>query len=151
MEILLRQRGFQNIRNQPEESLSMKSEFKKNLQINKELIDSFAKFSGDYNPIHMCETEANKAGFEKRVMHGAGLLGLVSSLVANDMPGPGSVLLEMNSKFKNPAYDGDVVCIEMVLEKFSKLTNVAAVSYEIKNQNDKSLCKGDVKVLYEQK
>ncbi len=126
----------------------MKSSFSKKFTVDKRMIDNFADFSSDFNPIHMNEDKAIEAGFKGRVLHGAGLLGLVSSVIATEIPGPGSIILEIKSKFKKPAHDGDVILIKIVLEEYKKINHVADISFSIDDEEGISLCSGTSKVLY---
>tara|TARA_B100001142_G_C13864239_1_gene473455 strand:- start:114 stop:464 length:351 start_codon:yes stop_codon:yes gene_type:complete len=114
------------------------------------MIDKFADFSGDFNPIHIHKEKAVESGFKGRVLHGAGLLGLVSSMIANDMPGPGSILLEIKNKFKQPVTVGDEIIIFINLDKFTEINHVAELSFLIENSKGTLLCIGSAKVLYKQ-
>jgi acyl dehydratase len=71
------------------------------------LIDSVAAAISDYNPIHMSHVNAVEAGFSTRVFHGVGSIGLISAAVADNLPGPDSILLKIDSSFLKPAYLGD--------------------------------------------
>ena len=81
-------------------------------------VDSFAKISGDYNPLHMDEAYAKASKFGGRIAHGALTASYVSAILGNDLPGPGSIFLAMNLKFKRPVKIGDtVIAIASVGEK----------------------------------
>ncbi len=65
-------------------------------------IDAFAKASGDFNRVHM---EGD------RIAHGMLTAGFASAALANEMPGPGCVLVEMSMKFLSPVRIGDTVAV----------------------------------------
>jgi 3-hydroxybutyryl-CoA dehydratase len=49
------------------------------MTITGEQIDTFAKITGDYNPIHVDEEAAKAAGFPGRIAHGALSASLISA------------------------------------------------------------------------
>tara|TARA_B100000795_G_C22692482_1_gene396167 strand:- start:482 stop:898 length:417 start_codon:yes stop_codon:yes gene_type:complete len=118
-----------------------------NVSVDAKLIDDLAAAISDYNPIHMSHGKAVEAGFKARLLHGAGLIGLVSSAVANKLPGPGSVILKIDASYLKPAYLGDeLVCTLSVTKKY-KLNNTIRFSYLILNKDSEKLALGNVTVM----
>lgn len=74
-----------------------------------EHVESFARITGDYNPLHFDEDFAAKTRFGRLVAQGGLTTGVLHALVAQDMPGPGTVFLSQNWKFTAPAYIGDTI------------------------------------------
>ncbi len=72
-------------------------------------IDTFAKLSGDFNPLHMDNHYAKSQGFESRVVHGFLIGAKVSGLVGMLLPGRRCLLLEENLAFPNPVYAGSEI------------------------------------------
>ena len=72
-------------------------------------IDTFAELSGDHNPIHMDAEFAETTMFGKRIAHGALSASLISAVLGNDLPGPGAVFVELNMRFRRPAFIDDEV------------------------------------------
>lgn len=56
-------------------------------------VEVFAELSGDNNPIHLDEDYASKSIFKKPIVHGILTAGLISSVIANRLPGEGSIYL----------------------------------------------------------
>ena len=67
-------------------------------------VKDFCKLSGDFNPIHINEDFARDSVFQKPIVHGLLVSSLISSLIANDLPGPGSIYLSQTLQFKAPVY-----------------------------------------------
>jgi len=53
-------------------------------------IYQFAEITGDYNPVHVDELYAQKTRFKTRIVHGLLTAGLISTVLANKLPGPGA-------------------------------------------------------------
>ena len=62
-------------------------------------INSFAKLTGDDNPVHTNSDFAKKTIFKQKVAHGFLSASLISTLIATKLPGPGSIYLNQNLKF----------------------------------------------------
>ena len=59
------------------------------LEFTQSHVQSFAEITGDHNPLHFDETYAAGTKFGRLVVQGGLTTGLLHSLVAMDMPGPG--------------------------------------------------------------
>lgn len=70
-------------------------------------VAAFARLSGDDNPIHLDAAAAVAAGFEREVVHGVLVTSLLSRLLGTRLPGPGTILLEQDLRFRRPVYVGD--------------------------------------------
>jgi 3-hydroxybutyryl-CoA dehydratase len=78
--------------------------------ITQEDVDAFAKASGDYNPLHFDDAFiADSTMFDRRISHGGLIIGAISEVGAQDIPGPGSVFLSVNWRFVAPVYIPDEV------------------------------------------
>jgi len=117
------------------------------LTITASLIDNFALASLDDNPVHMSQDYALEAGFKGRIFHGAGLVSIVSSVIANQLPGPGSILITIESRFLKPAYLGDEVMINVKVDKKLKITNTINLQYTAVNDDSLLIMSGKAKVL----
>lgn len=100
-------------------------------------VNQYCKISGDYNPIH-------RAG-DQAIVHGTYLLGLVSALVGKELPGPGTVISNVEARFINPCMVNSKVTIEVSCEKLRKITSMR---FSITNDDTKELiASGKAKVL----
>ncbi|SDE80171.1 3-hydroxybutyryl-CoA dehydratase [Variovorax sp. CF079] len=69
----------------------------------------FAGASGDRNAIHLDEAFAQATPFKGRIAHGMLTAGVISAAIAGKLPGPGTVYLGQNLRFKGPVRPGDTV------------------------------------------
>ena len=82
----------------------------------------FSGVSTDVNPVHLNEEWAKTTMFKGRIAHGMLSAGFISAVLANKLPGAGTVYLGQNLKFKAPVRPGDTVKTvvtvkELVVEK----------------------------------
>ena len=85
--------------------------------------EDFLKFSilsGDENPIHTDEEFASKSIFGKRIAPGLLVASYISAVIANNLPGPGSIYLGQNLKFLHPVFDGDEIQVKLTISGFVK-------------------------------
>ena len=71
----------------------------------------FALVSGDHNPIHLDAEYAERSLFGKRIAHGFLIGSLISAVLGNALPGPGSIYLGQTLKFLAPIHIGDTVTV----------------------------------------
>lgn len=69
----------------------------------------FSGVSTDVNPVHLNEEWAKTTMFKGRIAHGMLSAGFISAVLANKLPGPGTIYLGQNLKFKAPVRPGDTV------------------------------------------
>jgi 3-hydroxybutyryl-CoA dehydratase len=82
----------------------------------------FAGVSTDVNPVHLNEEFAKTTMFKGRIAHGMLSAGFISAVLANKLPGPGTIYLGQTLKFKAPVRPGDTVVAtvtvkEVIVEK----------------------------------
>ena len=75
-------------------------------------VESFAALTGDRNPLHFDEDFARRTRPGRLIVHGGLTTGLFNALVAEVLPGPGSVFLHQEWDYPAPAYIGDTVTAE---------------------------------------
>lgn len=69
----------------------------------------FAGISGDINAVHLNEEYAATTAFKGRIAHGMLSAGLISAVLANRLPGPGTIYLDQRLQFLAPVRPGDTV------------------------------------------
>ena len=80
-------------------------------------IELFTELTGDRNPLHYDEQAAARSRFGGLIVQGGVTSGLLNAVVAEDLPGPGSVFLHVDWSFKAPVRPGDEITAEVeVLE-----------------------------------
>lgn len=106
-------------------------------------VDSFAKLTGDYNPVHVDDSYAKDTNFGKRVVHGMLTSSFISTIIGMRIPGPGSLWLSQTINFLNPTFIGDVIEVKAVVTKISRSTRTITMSISITNQNGLKLVDGE--------
>jgi len=76
-------------------------------------VEVFAVLSGDRNPLHFDAAFAARTRVGRLVVQGGLTTSLFNTLVAMDMPGPGSVFLHQEWDYPAPVYIGDTVVAEV--------------------------------------
>lgn len=69
----------------------------------------FAAVSGDNNAVHINEEFAQTTMFKGRIAHGILSASVISAAIAGKLPGPGTVYLGQDLRFKAPVRPGDTV------------------------------------------
>ena len=69
----------------------------------------FASASGDTNAVHINEEFAQQTQFKGRIAHGMLTASVISAAIATKLPGPGTIYLGQNLRFKAPVRPGDTV------------------------------------------
>ena len=72
-------------------------------------IELFTAISGDRNPLHYDAARAARTRFGEIVVQGGVTSAILNAVVAEDLPGPGTVFLHVNWTFKAPVRPGDTI------------------------------------------
>ena len=102
----------------------------------------FAAVSGDNNAVHINEEFARTTQFEGRIAHGMLSASVISAAIAGRLPGPGTIYMGQNLRFKAPVKPGDTVhatvTVKEVLPEKQRvaLTTVCAVAGKVVIEGD---------------
>ncbi len=77
----------------------------------------FSGVSMDTNPVHLNEEFAKTTMFGGRIAHGMLSAGFISAVLANKLPGPGTIYLGQTLKFKAPVRPGDTVTATVTVKE----------------------------------
>jgi acyl dehydratase len=72
-------------------------------------IERFTELSGDRNPLHYDAEAAAATPFGGIVVQGGVTTAILNAVVAEDLPGPGSVFLQLDLRFLAPVRPGDTI------------------------------------------
>src|SRR3712207_4022684 len=97
-------------------------------------IELFTAISGDRNPVHYVEDLAARSRFGGIVVQGGVTSGLLNALVAEQLPGPGSVFLEVSWRFLAPVRPGDALTARAVVTSVREDKPVTGLDTTITNQ-----------------
>ncbi len=76
-------------------------------------IERFTEISGDRNPLHYDEEFARATPFGGLVVQGGVTTAILNAVVAERLPGPGSVFLSLSVDFRAPVRPGDMITGEV--------------------------------------
>ena len=109
-------------------------------------IELFAEVSGDRNPLHMDEEFAKKTAFGQRIAHGALTASYISGILGNDLPGPGSIFVGLNMRFRRPVYIGSNVIVRVEVTEMIERGNRVTLKVSC-NVDGKAAISGEAKVM----
>lgn len=78
-------------------------------------IGLFTEISGDRNPLHYDEEAARATRFGGIVVQGGVTSAILNAVVAEELPGPGTVFLQVNWSFRAPVRPGDTITGEVTV------------------------------------
>jgi 3-hydroxybutyryl-CoA dehydratase len=113
--------------------------------VDDKLVRGFADATGDHNPIHVDDEFAKKTKFGRRIAHGGILFGIISKVLAMDMPGPGTVYLSQLVNFRAPVFIDDTVTLEITITELLP-KNGAKLSTVVKKQTGDVVMDGEATV-----
>ena len=111
--------------------------------LSEEHVRKYAEISGDYNPLHFDPAFAGRTKFKRLVVQGGLTTGLLHALVANRMPGPGTVFLSQNWKFTAPVYIGDTITAEAQIVTIHETKPVTQLQVAVKRENEDIVLEGE--------
>ena len=109
----------------------------------------FTAMTGDRNPLHYDEAVAAASRFGGIIVQGGVTTGLLNALVAEDLPGPGSVFLNVNWDFRAPTRPGDVITAHGEVVSVHATKPICTMRTWITNQDDVVLVEGTAVVYRE--
>jgi 3-hydroxybutyryl-CoA dehydratase len=110
-------------------------------------IHAFAEVTGDHNPLHLDDEYAAKTRFGRRIAHGMLCASLISAVLANELPGAGSVYLSQTLKFVKPVFPGDTVTARVTVIGIRDDKPIMKLETVCLNQRDEPVLQGEATVL----
>jgi 3-hydroxybutyryl-CoA dehydratase len=117
--------------------------------ITDEMVKAFADLSGDRNPVHVDDEFAAKTRFGKRIAHGMILGGLLSRVAGMHLPGPGTIIISQDIRYKGPCYIGDTVTAEISIIHVRADKPIIKVASRVTNQDGEELINGGAILYYD--
>lgn len=118
-------------------------------EISKRDIELFTEMTGDRNPLHYDEDRATQSRFGGLIVQGGVTSGLLNAVVAEDLPGPGSVFLHVDWSFKAPVRPGDMVTAEVEVLEARSDKPITKLRTTITNQDEVVVLDGTALVYTE--
>jgi acyl dehydratase len=112
-------------------------------------IELFTELTGDRNPLHYDEALASRSRFGAIIVQGGVTSGLLNAVVAEDLPGPGSVFLHVDWSFRAPVRPGDTITAEVEVLEARADKPITKLRTTITNQDETVVLDGEALVWTE--
>ena len=112
-------------------------------------IELFTELSGDRNPLHYDAEAAAASRFGGIIVQGGVTSGLLNAVVAEDLPGPGTVFLHVDWDFKAPVRPGDEITAEVEVLEAREDKPLTRLRTTIRNQEGTTVLDGSALVWTE--
>ncbi|MFN3282926.1 MAG: MaoC family dehydratase [Pseudothermotoga sp.] len=81
--------------------------------VTEKMVKDFSELTGDKNPVHLDEEYAKSTRFKKRICHGMLVVSLISKVLGMDFPGPGTILVKQQFKYRSPVYIDEKIVVRV--------------------------------------
>jgi len=112
-------------------------------------IELFTELTGDRNPLHYDREAAAGSRFGGIIVQGGVTSGLLNAVVAEDLPGPGTVFLHVEWDFKAPVKPGDEITAEVEVLEARRDKPLTTLRTTITNQDGTVVLDGSALVWTE--
>ncbi len=98
-------------------------------------IELFTELTGDRQPLHYDAALAKRLGYEAPIVQGGVITGILNAIVAHQLPGEGSVFLNVNWNFRHAVCVGDVIVGEVEVVSIREDKPIVRLRTTVTNQN----------------
>jgi len=98
-------------------------------------VEMFTEMTGDKNPIHYDVELATNSPFGGLIVQGGITTGLLNAVVAEDLPGPGTVFLETNWRFVKAVRVGETITASVKVEQVRDEKPICKLETIVRNAN----------------
>lgn len=110
-------------------------------------IELFARVSGDTNPAHLDAGYAAETIFKTVIGHGIWSASIVSAVLGTCLPGPGTIYLSQDLKFRRPVRPGDRITATVTAKEKRDDKKIVVFGCEVTNQAGEVVLSGDATVI----
>jgi 3-hydroxybutyryl-CoA dehydratase len=103
------------------------------VRLTPEMIDAFARLTGDLNPLHVSGEFARSRGFSDRLAHGLLSAAFFSTICGMLLPGRDCLLQSVRFDFRKPVPAGTALTLEATVVQ--KIDAVRAIVLEVAARN----------------
>ena len=115
--------------------------------VGKREIELFTEITGDRNPLHYDESAARMSLFGGLIVQGGITSGILNAIVAEDLPGPGTVFLGTELKFVKAVYVGDTIIGRVEVSSVREDKPICTIAVAVRNQKGE-LCLSGTATTY---
>jgi 3-hydroxybutyryl-CoA dehydratase len=103
----------------------------------------YAGVTGDFNPAHLNEMYAKETHFKTRIAHGMLIAGFISTVIGNQLPGPGTIYLKQELNFLAPVRIGDTITAEVEVKDILLEKKHVRLKTTCLNQHEEQVVDGE--------
>lgn len=137
----------QPIRNRTFDELAIGDSAELSCVLTQRDIGLFAVVSGDVNPAHLDPEFAERSRFHGVIGHGMWGGALISAVLGTRLPGPGTIYLGQELRFKRPVRPGDAITARVTVRELRADRGIAVLDCECLNQFGETVISGSAEVL----
>jgi len=112
-------------------------------------IETFTTISGDRNPLHYDQAAAGGSRFGGIIVQGGVITAILNAVVAEDLPGPGSVFLHVDWSFRAPVRPGDTITGRVEVLEVRSDKPITRLATTVLDQNGTTVLDGEALVWTE--
>lgn len=105
-------------------------------------IELFSAMTGDRNPLHTDKVAAEASRFGGLIVQGGVTTGMLNAVVAEDLPGPGTVFMSVEWKFIKPTYVGDRITASVTVLEVREDKPFCTIETRVHNQKGELCLEG---------
>lgn len=135
------------VRNHTFDELVIGQQAESTRTVTMEDIRLFAAASGDHNPLHLDPAYAASTRFGGCIAHGMFSGGLISAVLAMQMPGPGTIYLGQSLTFRLPVKVGDTLTVRLTVADKQPRRRQVTLDCLVLNQDGKTVVTGTAEVI----
>ncbi len=130
----------------PRETLELCDEGEYTKVISDRDVFRFADASGDYNPLHIDDAYAKNTIFGRRVAHGILTAGIISTVLSSEIPGLGTIFVELGIRFLKPVFINDTITARAMVQEIINPKRVRML-VSCQNQHGEDVAIGNAVVV----
>lgn len=115
--------------------------------ITDDVIQSFATFTGDVNPIHLDKEFASTTMFQQRIAHGMLVASFISTVLGTKLPGKNTIYLSQQVSFKAPVAIGDTISVVAEVIKKRDDKKIITLQTNVYNQHNEIVVEGIAAIM----
>lgn len=110
-------------------------------------VELFTELTGDHQALHYDQALAERLGYRAPLAQGGVITGIFNAIVAHDLPGAGSVFLNVNWNFRHAVCIGDTITGEVEVLTVREDKPIIRLKMTVTNQ-DGTVCLDGEALVY---
>ena len=110
-------------------------------------IRTFARITGDDNPVHVNDAYGKGTMFKGRIAHGMLVAGLISAVLGTKLPGPGAIYMNQQVRFLAPVRPGDQVTARARVTEWDATKGRVTLATDVSNQDGVAVISGEARLV----